>query len=129
MSSESSSEQSEVTALVSDRPLAELVRALVEAGRAGAGVDVEEIAERLEGEERNLLRSLAAGDALDEETALKTIDDTLHWLRRRRHKQEERALTEQLRDPDSDHQALLSAKDQHREAYAKSQPPPMRSPN
>jgi DNA primase len=115
----------EIAVLVSDRSLAELVRALVEAGREGAGIDVERIAEGFEDEVRNLLRSLAAADALDETAARQTIDDTLNWLRQRRHKREERALTERLRDSGADREAVLALKDSRRKAHAKSQQPPM----
>jgi len=86
------------------------VRVLIEAARDGARVDVEQVAERLESETRNLLRSLATADALDADAALRTIDDTVHWLRERRHSEAKRALTDKMRDPNSDHQALIDAK-------------------
>jgi DNA primase len=117
----------EVTALVSDRSLADLVRALVEAAHEDADVDVEQIAERLEGEARNLLRSLATGDALDADAASRTIDDTVRWLRRRRETEKGRALTEKMRDPSSDRQALIEAKVRHSKECEKSNHPPLGS--
>jgi DNA primase len=117
----------EVAALVSDRSLADLVRALLEAAREGPRVDVEQIAERLEGETRNLLRALATADSLDAEAASRTIDDTVRWLRRRRRNEEGRALTEKMRDPNSDRQALIDAKVRHSKECEKSNHPPMGS--
>jgi DNA primase len=117
----------EVAALVSDRSLADLVRALVEAARDGARVDVEQVAEQLESETRNLLRALATADALDADTALRTIDDTLRWLRRRRHSEEGRALTEKMRDPTSDQKALIDAKVRHSKECEESNHPPLGS--
>jgi len=117
----------EVTALVSDRSLADLVRALVEAARDGARVDVEQVAEQLESETRNLLRALATADALDADTASRTIDDTLRWLRRRRHSEEGRALTEKMRDPNSDQKALIDAKVRHSKESEESNHPPLGS--
>jgi len=117
----------ELAALVTDRTLADLVRAVVEAARGDEGVDIERVAERLEGEARNLLRALAAADALDEETASRTIDDTVRWLRRRRRKEADRALTEKLRDPDSDQQALLAAKVSQNDEREELKHPPMGS--
>jgi DNA primase len=117
----------EVAALVSDRSLADLVRALVEAARDGARVDVEQVAEQLESETRNLLRALATADALDADTALRTIDDTLRWLRRRRHGEEGRALTEKMRDPNSDQKALIDAKVRHSKECEESNHPPLGS--
>jgi hypothetical protein len=117
----------EITALVSDRSLAELVRALIEAAREGPRVDVEQIAERLEGETRNLLRALATADSLDAEAASRTIDDTVRWLRRRRSSEEGRALTEKMRDPNADRRALIEAKVRHSRARETSKHPPMGS--
>jgi DNA primase len=117
----------EIAALVSDRSLAGLVRAVVEAAREDARVDVDRIAERLEGETRSLLRSLATADALDADVASRTIDDTVSWLRRRRHKEEGRALTQKMRDPNSDRQALIDEKVRHSKENAKSNHPPLGS--
>jgi len=100
----------ELTTLVTDRPLAELVRALVEAAQSDAPLDIERVAGELDAEAGNRLRELAAGEALPEDSARRTIDDTIQWLRRRRQKEEARELTAKLRDPETDHEALLSAK-------------------
>jgi len=115
----------EIPALVSDRSLAELVCALVEAAREGGRVDVEQVAQRVEGEARNLLRALAIGEALDADAALRTIEDTLRWLRRRRHIEEGRALTQKMRDPSSDRQALIDAKVRHSKDSEKWNHPPL----
>jgi len=104
----------EVTALVSNPDLVALVRALIEAADRGPRVDIERVAAGLEGEAVNLLRSLATAEALDEVTASQTIDDTLRWLRRRRRKEQDRALTAKLRDPNSDWQAVLEEKERRR---------------
>jgi DNA primase len=117
----------EVTALISDPSLADLVRALIEASRDGTRVDVEQVAEGLESETRNLLRALATADALDADTALRTIDDTVNWLRRRRHNEKGRALTEKMRDPNSDQKALIDAKVRHSKEYDESNHPSMGS--
>jgi DNA primase len=108
----------ELTALVTDRPLADLVRALVEAARSDEPLDVERIAEGLGAEAGNRLRELAAGESLPEDSARRTIDDTIRWLRRRRNREEARELTAKLRDPDSDHDALLTAKTKRSKEYA-----------
>jgi DNA primase len=100
----------ELTTLVTDRPLSELVRALVEAAQSDVPLDIERVAEGLDPQAGNRLRELAAGEALPEESARRTIDDTIVWLRRRRQKEEARELTAKLRDPETDHEALLSAK-------------------
>jgi DNA primase len=117
----------EIMALVSDRSLADLVRVVVESAHEDAAVDVEQIAERLGGEARSLLRSLATGDALEADAASRTIDDTVRWLRRRRQSEEGRALTEKMRDPDADQQALIDAKVRHRKECEKSNHPPLGS--
>ena len=47
-----------------------------------------------------LLRQLAAaGDALEEDVAARTIDDTLHWLREQQLKRREKEITTRLRNP------------------------------
>ena len=103
----------EVTALVSAPELVSLLHALVEASRGSGRIDVEHVAESLSEGSRNLLRSLAASDEMDETTAARTIDDTLAWLRRRRKKEAGRALTDRLRDPNSDWRELLAEKDRN----------------
>jgi hypothetical protein len=100
----------ELVALVSDPMLASLVRALVEVAGEGGSLDVERVAERLDAEAGHRLRALAAEAALDEERAVRIIDDTMSWLRRRHQREEHRALTARLRDPDADPEELLAAK-------------------
>ncbi len=101
----------ELAALVAPCPLGELIFALVDAGAAGGGLDVEAVAAQLGDEARALLRSLAVDDeALDEEVARKTVDDTLEWLRKRQLKRQKRELTQQLRDPGADADAVLKEK-------------------
>ena len=117
----------ELTALVTDRPLADLVRLLVEAASGDAPLDVERVAEGLDAETGNRLREIAAGEPLPEETARRTVDDTIEWLRRRRQREESRELTAKMRDPNSDHDALLSAKTHRARERAKPKHPPMGS--
>jgi DNA primase len=98
----------ELATLVAPGPITELISALVE---AGAAFDLEAVAARLEDEARALLRSLAVEDeAPDAETAKRTVDDTLEWLRKRRLKRQKRELTQQLRDPGADADAVLREK-------------------
>lgn len=100
----------ELVALLSDGSLTALVRAVVEAARQGGTMDVEAIASSLDVEAGNRLRALAAGEALDEDRAARSVDDIVSWLHRRRKKEEDRAITAQLRDPGADPQELLAAK-------------------
>jgi DNA primase len=104
----------EVTALVTDPDLAALVRALIEAAGHGPRLDIERIASGLEGDAVRHLRSAATAEAIDEEVASQTIDDTLGWLRRRRRREEDRALTARLRDPGSDWRVVLEEKERRR---------------
>ncbi|MFQ5416932.1 MAG: DNA primase [Myxococcota bacterium] len=117
----------DVAALVTDESLAELVRKLLEAASRGSAFDLEQVGEGLPGESRNLLRSLEAGDEIDEATATRTIDDTLRWLRNRRRREERRALTERLRDPNTDWRAVLAEKQRHRAKCETPEHPPMES--
>jgi DNA primase len=103
----------EVAALVSDPELVVLLRALIEAPRESGQIDIEKVAEGLSERPRKLLRSQSAADEIDEAKASQTIDDTLAWLRHRRKKEAARALTERLRDPNSDWRELLAEKDRH----------------
>jgi DNA primase len=101
----------ELAALVAACPLTELIDALVAAAAAGRAVDLEAVAAQLGDEARALLRSLAVDDeALDEEAARRTVDDTLQWLRNRQLKRQKRELTQQLRDPGADADAVLREK-------------------
>jgi hypothetical protein len=43
--------------------------------------------------------------------AARTIEDTIRWLRKERLSERLRALTQRLRDPDADVQAILEEKD------------------
>jgi DNA primase len=98
----------ELAALVAPCPLTELISALVD---AGAAVDLEAVAAQLGDEARVLLRSLAVDDeALDEDAARRTVDDTLEWFRKRQLKRQKRELTQQLRDPGADADAVLREK-------------------
>jgi len=98
----------ELAALVEPGPITELIDALVEAGPA---LDLEAVAVQLADEARALLRSLAVEDeALDEAAARRTVDDTLEWLRKRQLKRKKRELTQQLRDPGADADAVLKEK-------------------
>jgi DNA primase len=100
----------ELPVLVPEGAVGELVLALVDAATA-AGVDVEELAGRLSSEAGALLRALAVSDdPLEETVAARAIDDTVAWLRRRRNKQQQQAITDQLRSPGSDASALLEKK-------------------
>jgi len=115
----------EVAALVSDADLAALVRALIEASGHGPRLDVEHVAAGLEGRAQRLLRSLVTAEALDEAQASRMIDDTLRWLRRRRQREQDRALTAKLREPDSDWQAVLQEKKRRRAEGLDSKHPPV----
>jgi len=117
----------ELTALVTDRALADLVRTLVEAAGEAGPLDVERVATGLDAEAGNLLREIAAGEPLEEDAARRTVDDTLQWLRKRRLRAESRELTAQLRDPNADREAVLSAKTHRARERAKLGNPPMGS--
>jgi DNA primase len=101
----------QVAGLVADESLARIVQTLLAACDAEAKLDVEAVAERLEPDEASLLRELAAGETLAEDTAARTIDDTLRWLQRRRRKDRERTLTDAMRRPDADWQSLMASKE------------------
>jgi len=113
----------ELLALLSDGSLADLVRAVAKAASEEGAMDVEGIAASLGGEAGNRLRALAAGEALEEDRAARTIDDTVTWLHRRRKKEEDRALTARLRDPDADPQELLAAKVRRNDENKPKHPP------
>jgi len=105
----------ELATLVPLLPLTELISALIDAAAEDRSVDVEQLAERLAEEPRNLLRALAA-DALEleEAAARETIDDTLAWLRRRRARMEQRALTQRLQKGDADVATVIEEKQRKR---------------
>ncbi len=89
----------------------ELAAQLIEAARTGA--DTATLADRLEGDGRTALLALAIEEApdLDEEVALRVLQQTLARLRERRLKQEHRAFTRTFEDLSAgDALALLAAK-------------------
>jgi DNA primase len=102
----------DVHELVPAGPLRELIAALLDAAAEDRSVPLEELAGRLGADEARLLRQLAA---TEEETpasaAARTIDDTIRWLRKERLTERLRALTQRLRDPNADVQAILEEKD------------------
>lgn len=101
----------ELIALVPGGPFAELVDVLVAAAAEDRAVDLEEVAAQLSDAARTILRSLAVdGDALDEQVATQTVDDTIRWFRKQHLKRQKRALTQKLRDPDADAEAVLREK-------------------
>ena len=103
----------ELRTLVPDGPFSELIGVLVAAAAEDRAVDLEEVANRLEDEARTLLRALSVHeDGLDEETATRTVDDTLSWLRKQQIKRQKRALTQKLREPNADADAVLKEKQQ-----------------
>ena len=51
----------------------------------------------------------------DADRALRTLRDSVAWLERRRQRIEAKALTERLRIPSEDHEALLLEKDRQLE--------------
>jgi DNA primase len=103
----------DVSELVPAGPLRELIAALIEAAAEDRSVPVEELAGRLGADEARLLRQLVvAGDeAIEPDAAARTIDDTIRWLRKERLNERLRALTQRLRDPGADVQAILEEKD------------------
>ncbi len=102
----------EVHELVPAGPLRELIAALLEAAAEDRSVPIEELAGRLGGDEARLLRQLAVADeAIEASAAARTIDDTIRWLRKERLSERLRALTDRLRDPDADVQAILEEKE------------------
>ena len=61
------------------------------------------------------LEALAANEVyLDEEAAERTVDDTVRWLRQRWTRDRQRALTDKLREPNADTEALLREKQAQR---------------
>jgi DNA primase len=115
----------EVVELITDVSLGRIVCALLAACDPESPVDVEAVAQQLEAEEANSLRALAAGETLDEDAAARTIDDTLRWLQRRRAKDQQRALTDEMRRPDADWQRLMESK-KPRENEREERNPPSR---
>jgi DNA primase len=105
----------ELASLVPLLPLTELISALIDAAAEERSVDLEDLAERLDEEPRNLLRALAADTLeLEEAAARETIDDTLAWLRRRHARSEQRALTQRLQTGGSDVATVIQEKQRKR---------------
>jgi DNA primase len=102
----------EMHELVPAGPLRELIAALLEAAAEDRSVQPEELAGRLGPDEARLLRQLSVSDeAIDATVAARTIDDTIRWLRKERLSERLRALTQRLRDPNADVQAILEEKE------------------
>ena len=107
--------RSELDALVPRLPLVELIGALVDAAGEARRIDLEELGGQLGDEARTLLYALTAEDfAAEEDTAARTIEDTLAWLRRRRARTEQRELTRRLAESASDPAAVLREKQERR---------------
>jgi DNA primase len=120
-------EVNDIVDLIADASLGRIVRTLIASCSPDKSLDLEDVAERLEAEEVNLLRSLAVGEAFEEDAAARTIDDTVRWLKRRRSKDRERALTDEMRRPDADWQSLMESKSPNGNEHDGINPPPMGS--
>jgi DNA primase len=115
----------EFETLVPALPLAELVATLIDAAAEPRPVNLEEIGGRLRDEARAVLHALLAAEEgpPDEETAARTIEDTIERLRLRRLKQRQRQLTSRLSDPAADPDSILREKDDTRRQTVKLAPP------
>jgi DNA primase len=101
--------------LLPEGPAAQIIQAIL-ARPTSKVLDLELLCEELEGEAQTLLRELAAHDAaLDIATARQVLIDTTRWLEKRLLEEEERALTQRLRDGDADWRSVLEAKKRRRE--------------
>ena len=106
-----SSEEAE--GLLPPGPPRELILAAVAAHGAGGGLQLAELAARLDSDASELLRRLAVDEhTLDERAAARTIDDTLRWLRRQSVRSRQRELTRRLRSESADTHAILDEKQQ-----------------
>ena len=90
---------------------AELIVALHDTAEEHPNASAVEIAAALEGEARTLFHALSVeADALSEQLAARTIDDTLEWLRDQQRKRASRDITRRLRsaelDPDEKRRLL-----------------------
>jgi DNA primase len=93
----------ELARLLPSGPLAELIRALLDAAQDGPVLRVAELAPELSEPARSVLHALAvAEDAIPEEVAARAVDDTLEWLREQRRRQSEREITRRLRSAELD---------------------------
>ncbi len=120
----------ELPALIQIDALRELLGALVDAALQTDRLDVSELADRLDGEARQLLLALPAdGRVVEEMAAVRTIDDTVDWLRKRQRVEEREALKRRFQDRELDSSALLTVKQRELEARraalrtARSSPP------
>jgi DNA primase len=105
----------ELLCLLPGGPAAEIARALFAVPDRDS-VDVEQLCETLGEEAGRLLRELAASELeLDASTAARVLDDSLAWLRKRQRVQQERELTQQLREAGDDWRSVLEAKRRLRE--------------
>jgi DNA primase len=89
----------------------ELVSALVDAAEERPDASAAEIAASLQGDARMLFHALSVEvDALSEELAARTLDDTFEWLRDQQRRRVERDITRRLRSselhPDEKRQLL-----------------------
>jgi DNA primase len=88
----------ELARLLPSGPLAELILAVVDAAEDEPTLRIADLAAALSDAARAILHALAvAEDAISEEIAARTVDDTLEWLREQRRKQNEREITRRLR--------------------------------
>jgi DNA primase len=82
---------------------ADLILALHDAADERPDAPATEIAAALEGEARTLFHALSVeADALNEQLAARTIDDTLEWLRDQQRKRASRDITRRLRSAELD---------------------------
>ena len=89
----------ELQTLFPESAIARVIVAWVDAAARGP-IDLEALAEGLGEEERRLMWSLAAeGYEQEEDAALRTVDDTLAYLRKKRDKAAHAELTRRMHDP------------------------------
>jgi hypothetical protein len=100
----------ELLELLPAGPAAEIAGALL-AGPTGDTLDFDALCGNLGDEAETLLRELAASNTgLDLDTASRILSDTIGWLRKRLRSEQERALTQQLREGGEDWRAVFEAK-------------------
>jgi DNA primase len=100
----------EVLALLPAGPAAEIAEVLL-AVPASSALDLDALCGNLGDEAETLLRELAASSTgLDIDTASRVLTDTIGWLKKRMRSEEERALTQRLREGGEDWRAVFEAK-------------------
>jgi hypothetical protein len=100
----------ELLALLPTGPAAEIAEVLL-AVPVGDALDFDALCGNLGDEAETLLRELAANSTgLDVDTATRVLSDTIGWLEKRKRSEEERALTQSLREGDEDWRAVFEAK-------------------